>query len=81
MPPEEVDEVRIVSAWAAEHGPPTLELEPPPDAAALERFALRATSDEDRPTDSARCPGVERPDPGSRKLSERLEPLKLSSGT
>lgn len=39
---KEVDEIRIVSAWLAEHEPPTLALEPAPSAARLARFAHRA---------------------------------------
>ena len=43
LPPDEVDEVRILYSWAAEHDPPRLELEPRPDARTLRRFAGRAT--------------------------------------
>ena len=42
--PEEVDEVRIVAAWLAEHAPPALALEPRPSAAELAAFAARAVS-------------------------------------
>ena len=40
--PGEVDEIRIVSAWLAEHEPPTLALEPAPSAARLARFVRGA---------------------------------------
>jgi DNA polymerase III subunit epsilon len=40
--PEEVDEVRIVSAWLAGNEPPALQLEPPPARGALARFASSA---------------------------------------
>jgi len=43
--PEEVDEIRIVSAWLAEHEPPTLALEPAPSVARLARFVQRAQAD------------------------------------
>ena len=39
--PEEVDEIRIVSAWLADNEPPTLALEPAPTSARLARFARR----------------------------------------
>ncbi len=39
---DEVDEIRIVSAWLAEHDPPTLALEPIPSAARLARFVRSA---------------------------------------
>ena len=45
VPAEEVDEVRIVSAWLAEHEPPQLLLaEGPPTADRLRRFLARAGS-------------------------------------
>ena len=37
--PDQVDELRIVSAWLAEHEPPTLELQPRPTASRLAAFA------------------------------------------
>jgi DNA polymerase-3 subunit epsilon len=42
IPPEQVDEIRIVSAWVAANEPPELTLEPAPSPAALERFARYA---------------------------------------
>jgi DNA polymerase-3 subunit epsilon len=39
VPPDEVDEVRIASAWIAEHDPAALALDPAPMPAALARFA------------------------------------------
>jgi DNA polymerase III subunit epsilon len=39
VPVEEVDEVRIVSGWIADHQPSELALDPPPSPAALVRFA------------------------------------------
>jgi DNA polymerase-3 subunit epsilon len=39
VPADEVDEVRIVAAWVAEHEPPELALEPEPAPEALLRFA------------------------------------------
>jgi DNA polymerase-3 subunit epsilon len=44
IPPEEVDEIRIVSAWVAANEPASLALDPAPAAGALERFVARATS-------------------------------------
>ena len=41
LKPEHVDEVRIVSAWLAEHEPPELALEPPPPPARIEAFCSR----------------------------------------
>jgi len=46
--PHEVDEVRIVAAWLAEHEPPALELDPLPSAAGLATFAARAVAREER---------------------------------
>jgi DNA polymerase III subunit epsilon len=43
IPPEEVDEIRIVSAWVAANEPASLALEPAPAAGALDRFVARAT--------------------------------------
>ena len=40
--PEEVDEVRIVAAWIAEHEPPALALDPRPAPEGLLRFVERA---------------------------------------
>jgi DNA polymerase III subunit epsilon len=42
VPAEELDEMRLVSAWVASHAPPTLALDPAPDAAGLARFARGA---------------------------------------
>ena len=42
--PEDVDEVRIVAAWLAEHEPPALSLEPAPESGRLGRFVQRATA-------------------------------------
>ncbi|HYN90487.1 MAG TPA: exonuclease domain-containing protein [Thermoleophilaceae bacterium] len=39
IPAGEIDEVRIVASWIAEHEPPALTLEPAPDADALTAFA------------------------------------------
>jgi hypothetical protein len=38
VPVGEIDEIRIVSSWIAEHEPPVLSLMPPPDETALLRF-------------------------------------------
>jgi hypothetical protein len=43
VPVEEIDEVRIVASWIADHEPPELALDPPPSSAALLRFAGGAT--------------------------------------
>ena len=43
--PEEVDEVRIVSAWIAEHDPPSLALDAAPESDRLLRFVERARPD------------------------------------
>jgi hypothetical protein len=43
VPVAEIDEVRIVAGWIADHEPPELALDPPPSAAALLRFAGGAT--------------------------------------
>ncbi|MGE5635920.1 MAG: exonuclease domain-containing protein [Nocardioidaceae bacterium] len=42
VPPEEVDEVRIVAGWLAEHEAPQLPLDPAPDVAAVESFVRAA---------------------------------------
>jgi DNA polymerase-3 subunit epsilon len=42
--PDDVDEVRIVAAWLAEHEPPALSLDPAPTPASLNRFVERAKS-------------------------------------
>jgi DNA polymerase-3 subunit epsilon len=39
IPADEIDEVRIVAGWIAEHEPPVLNLDPPPQARALQSFA------------------------------------------
>jgi DNA polymerase III subunit epsilon len=43
VPADEVDEVRIVASWVADHEPPELSLDPPPSAPALLRFVAEAT--------------------------------------
>ena len=40
IPVDEVDEIRIVASWTAEHEPPALELAPPPGRDRLREFAL-----------------------------------------
>jgi hypothetical protein len=40
--PDEVDEVRILSAWVAEHEPPCLALAKAADEVRLERWLARA---------------------------------------
>jgi len=42
--PDDVDEVRIVAAWVAEHEPVALDLDPAPTPARLNRFIQRATA-------------------------------------
>jgi DNA polymerase III subunit epsilon len=42
VPPEEVDEIRIVATWLASNEPPSLSLATPPSRTALEAFARRA---------------------------------------
>ena len=45
IPADEIDEIRIVASWVAEHEPPTLTLDPMPTAEALLRFSgCRASS-------------------------------------
>jgi DNA polymerase-3 subunit epsilon len=39
IPADEIDEVRIVASWIAEHEPPTLKLDPVPSPDAVLRFA------------------------------------------
>jgi DNA polymerase III subunit epsilon len=43
VPVDEIDEVRIVSGWIADHEPPELALDPPPSPAQLVRFTGEAT--------------------------------------
>jgi hypothetical protein len=43
IPANEIDEIRIVASWIAEHEPPTLRLDPAPDPDALAAFAAEAT--------------------------------------
>ena len=45
VPPEEVDEIRIVSTWLAAHEPPALALTTMPTRAAIERFRRRVAAD------------------------------------
>ncbi|HET8819957.1 MAG TPA: exonuclease domain-containing protein [Thermoleophilaceae bacterium] len=42
IPANEIDEIRIVASWVAEHEPPSLKLDPAPDAAALTAFLASA---------------------------------------
>jgi DNA polymerase-3 subunit epsilon len=42
IPANEIDEIRIVASWIAEHEPPTLRLDPAPDPDALAAFAAEA---------------------------------------
>ncbi|MEA2399237.1 MAG: polymerase subunit epsilon [Thermoleophilaceae bacterium] len=44
LPPEEVDEVRIVHSWLAAHEPPQLALDEPPGPARLEAWVATATA-------------------------------------
>ncbi len=62
--PEEVDEVRIVSAWLAEHEPLELALEPAPSDAALADFMARTRG---------RAPGARATDPLARPRPPRVE--------
>ena len=43
VPVDEIDEVRIVAGWIADHQPPELALDPPPSPAQLVRFTGEAT--------------------------------------
>ncbi|HEV2874424.1 MAG TPA: exonuclease domain-containing protein [Thermoleophilaceae bacterium] len=43
VPVDEVDEIRIVASWVADHEPPELALDPPPSAPALMRFVAEST--------------------------------------
>jgi len=43
IPTDEVDEIRIVASWVADHEPATLELDPAPDQPGLDRFTGEAT--------------------------------------
>jgi DNA polymerase III subunit epsilon len=54
VPVSEVDEVRIVAGWIAEHEPPTLALKPRPSAPALMRFAAQASGERSAPAPGAR---------------------------
>ena len=42
IPADEIDEVRIVSGWIAEHEPPTLTLDPAPEHDVLAGFVAKA---------------------------------------
>jgi hypothetical protein len=44
IPADQIDEVRIVASWIAEHEPRALTLEPAPDGEALLRFAGTASA-------------------------------------
>jgi hypothetical protein len=44
VPVDEVDEIRIVASWVADHEPPQLALDPTPSAPALIRFVAESTS-------------------------------------
>ena len=43
VPVDEIDEVRILAAWVADHDPPELPLDPPPSRSALLRLVSGAT--------------------------------------
>jgi DNA polymerase-3 subunit epsilon len=43
VPVDEVDEIRIVASWVADHEPPQQPLDPPPSAPALMRFVAEST--------------------------------------
>jgi DNA polymerase III subunit epsilon len=58
LPTEEVDEVRIVSAWLASHGAPELELTPAPDAARLRGFVTSAEKTRHPPQGTAAVASV-----------------------
>ncbi len=45
IPADEIDEVRIVAGWIAEHEPPTLRLDPEPAHDALLKFARAGAAD------------------------------------
>jgi DNA polymerase III subunit epsilon len=49
VPLDEIDEVRIVAGWIADHEPPELALDPQPSPTALLRFARAATPSEREP--------------------------------
>jgi hypothetical protein len=44
IPADEIDEIRIVASWVAEHEPPALALEPQPEANRLLAFAGSAAA-------------------------------------
>jgi DNA polymerase III subunit epsilon len=44
VPTDEVDEIRIVASWVADHEPAELALDPPPAAEAVGKFALAAVA-------------------------------------
>ncbi len=47
MPPDEIDEVRIISGWLSAHpDTPQLSLRPAPDAAELREFVREASAGE-----------------------------------
>src|SRR6185312_12099764 len=46
VPADEIDEIRIVASWVAEHEPRMLSLDPVPDENALHRFASEAAAAE-----------------------------------
>jgi DNA polymerase III subunit epsilon len=49
LPPDEVDEVRIIGSWLASHpDTPQLRLHPPPERAAVDEFVARARSARER---------------------------------
>jgi DNA polymerase-3 subunit epsilon len=50
VPVGEIDEIRIVSSWIAEHEPPVLSLTPAPEESALLRFVATATGAADAPS-------------------------------
>jgi DNA polymerase III subunit epsilon len=57
VPVDEVDEIRIVASWVADHEPPELPLDPPPSAPALMRVVADATtaSPADAPPRASGC--------------------------
>jgi DNA polymerase-3 subunit epsilon len=66
IPANEIDEVRIVASWIAEHEPPTLKLDPAPAYAALLEFA-RAGS-----------PAPHPPQRGGRRTQESRGPSRAA---
>ena len=65
VPVDEVDEIRIVASWVADHEPPELPLDPPPSAPALMRFVAVLT---EAPTEA---PAPARPRASGSRASAR----------